>query len=53
MLFKTPTSQVLGYAMAVLLDCAFDLFWLPVDLLREAKRRKRRAEATGQAASNE
>ena len=53
MLFKTPTSQVLGYAMAALLDCAFDLLRLPVDLLRESKWRKRQAEATGQAASNE
>lgn len=51
--FKTPTSQVLGYAMAALLDCAVDLFWLPVDRLREAQRRKRQAEATGEAASNE
>lgn len=53
MLFKTPTSQVLGYALAALLVCAVDLLWLPVDVLREAQRRKRQAEATGEAASNE
>ena len=53
MLFKTPTSQVLGYAMAALLVCAVDLLWLPVDVLRESRRRKRRAEAAGQAASHE
>ena len=53
MLFKTPTSQVLGYAMAALLDCAVDLLRLPVDVLREARRRKRDAETAGQAASNE
>jgi hypothetical protein len=51
--FKTPTSQVLGYALAALLDCAVELFWLPVDVLRETQRRKRHAEAGGQAASNE
>ena len=49
MLFKTPTSQVLGYAMAALLFCAVDLVWLPVDVFREAQRRKRRAEASGGA----
>ncbi len=53
MLFKTPTSQVLGYAMAALLDCAVDLLWLPVDVLREAQRRERQAEAAAQAASKE
>ncbi len=53
MLFKMPTSQVLGYALAALLDCAVELLWLPVAVLHEVQRRKRHAEAGGQAASNE
>ena len=53
MLFKMPTRQVLGYTMAALLVCAVDLLWLPVNALREAQRRKRQAEATGEAVSNE
>ncbi len=52
MLFKTPTSQVLCYAIATLLDCAVDLLWLPLNVFREAQKRKRKAEATGETASN-
>ncbi len=50
---KRPTSQVLGYAMDALPDCAVDLLGLTVDVLGEAQRRRRHAEAAGQAASDE
>lgn len=51
--FKKPTSQVVGYALAALLDCAVDLFWLPIDALRDAHRRKRLAASAGRAGSHE
>jgi len=52
-LFKTPTGQVLGYAMAALLDCAVDFFRLPIVAFREAQSRKRLGGTPGEAASNE
>ncbi len=49
-LFKSPISQVLGYAMAALLDRAVCVLWLPVNILRKG----RGATATPRrAASNE
>ena len=40
-LFKSPISQVLGYAIAALLDRVVHLFWLHVDAFREARRPQR------------
>ena len=37
MLFKMPTSQFLGYALAALLDRAVGVLWLPVNLLRKGR----------------